>query len=322
VPGGEHAPYLVAKASSGSEKYGYLYRYSIRVKGDGSLTLYSFCGIILTNISIRVIVMPRQGRKLSDSQTYHIMVRGNERRNMFLDDEDKVRFIDTLNEKRQPNKFTLYAYCLMDNHVHLLISEGTEEISKVMKRINVSYVYFFNRKYGRIGHLFQDRFKSEGIEDDTQLLAVVRYIHNNPVKANIVKHAGEYEWSSYGIYTNIRKDIRGVINKEAVLDLFSTNQTRAIDLFIKYSETENREIFIELKKADEKRKPIQNELGAKAFIERYLNQQGISLEEIKLKINVGYRNALIAELKDKSNLSGRKIANLLGLDRNIVQRIK
>lgn len=266
--------------------------------------------------------MPRQGRKISESQTYHVMVRGNERRNIFLDDEDKTRFIDTLHEKRQPNKFTLYAYCLMDNHVHLLISEGSEEISKVMKRINVSYAYYFNRKYGRIGHLFQDRFKSEGIEDDTHLLAVVRYIHNNPIKANIVKHAGEYKWSSYGIYANIQKDIRGVINKEAVLELFSPNQTRAIELFIKYSETETTEIFIDLETADEKSKPIQNELGAKVFIEKYINEQGISLGDIKLKINVGYRNALIAELKDKSTLSGRQIANLLGLDRNIVQRIK
>jgi|GEM_PF-38817 len=290
--------------------------------GDGSLTHSLFCGTIFTNISIRVIVMPRQGRELSESQTYHVMVRGNERRNIFLDDEDKARFIDTLHNKKQPKKFTLHAYCLMDNHVHLLISEGTEEISKVMQRINVSYVYYFNRKYGRIGHLFQDRFKSEGIEDDTQLLAVVRYIHNNPIKANIVKHAGEYAWSSYGIYTNIHKDIRGVINKEAVLELFSPNQNRAIDLFIKYSEVENAEIFIELEKADEKSKSIQNELDAKKLIENYLNEQGFGLKEIKLKENVVCRNALIADLKGKSNLSVRQIANLLGLDRNIVQRTK
>lgn len=104
----------------------------------------------------------------------------------------------------------------MDNHVHLLMSEGTEEISKIMKRINVSYAYYFNQKYGRIGHLFQDRFKSEGIEDDTYLLAATRYIHNNPVRANIVKHAGEYKWSSYGIYINHQKDFHGVIHKETV----------------------------------------------------------------------------------------------------------
>jgi REP element-mobilizing transposase RayT len=85
----------------------------------------------------------------------------------------------------------------MDNHVHLLINEGDDEIGKIMKRINISYSYYFNKKYGRIGHLFQDRFKSEGIDSDAYLLSVVRYIHNNPVKAGLVKNIEEYKWSSY-----------------------------------------------------------------------------------------------------------------------------
>jgi putative transposase len=78
----------------------------------------------------------------------------------------------------------------MDNHVHILINEGSDEIGRIMKRINISYAYYFNKKYDRIGHLFQDRFKSEGIESDVYLLSAVRYIHNNPVKA------GRY----YGVY--------------------------------------------------------------------------------------------------------------------------
>ena len=85
----------------------------------------------------------------------------------------------------------------MDNHAHLLINEGTDEISRIMKRINTSYAYYFNKRYGKIGHLFQDRFKSETIENDAQLLAVVRYIHNNPYFSfNWVAEQSLYTWSS------------------------------------------------------------------------------------------------------------------------------
>jgi len=85
--------------------------------------------------------MPRQQRKRSESGYYPIMLCGNERRNIFLNDEDKLRFLETVYEKKQKDRFYMYAYCLMDNHLHLMISEGTEDIAKVMKRITVSCVY-------------------------------------------------------------------------------------------------------------------------------------------------------------------------------------
>lgn len=89
------------------------------------------------------------------------MLRGNERKNIFLCDEDKLYFMETMFEKKQGSRFYIHSFCLMDNHIHLMISEGSEDISRVMKRITVSYVYYFNKKYKRVGHLFQDRFKSE-----------------------------------------------------------------------------------------------------------------------------------------------------------------
>jgi putative transposase len=110
--------------------------------------------------------MPRSGRRLSASKTYHVMIRGNERKAIFLDDEDRAYFVSMLAMKNLERRFAVYAYCLMDNHVHLIINEGEEGISRIMKRLQVSYVHYFNQKYGRSGHLFQDRFKSEAIEDD------------------------------------------------------------------------------------------------------------------------------------------------------------
>ena len=110
--------------------------------------------------------MPRQVRQISKSQIYHVITRGNERRNIFLDDEDKKRFMDILCEKKRDKEYVLYAFCLMDNHVHLIIREGTDTISRIMKRINTGYAYYFNKKYKRVGHVFQDRFKSEAIESE------------------------------------------------------------------------------------------------------------------------------------------------------------
>ena len=104
--------------------------------------------------------MPRVSRKLSRSKVYHVMVRGNERKKIFIDDEDRERFISTIREKNKERKFLVYAFCLMDNHIHLLINEGQDQITKIMQRIGVSYAYYFNKKYKRTGHLFQDRFKS------------------------------------------------------------------------------------------------------------------------------------------------------------------
>lgn len=141
--------------------------------------------------------MPRRARRLSDTKVYHVMLRGNERRNIFLDDEDRERFIDTLRYKQEEKTFSYFAYCLMSNHVHLIVDEGEEVISKIMQRINGSYAYYFNKKYQRSGHLFQDRFKSEVIEKDRYLLAAIRYVHNNPIKAGMIKNIEEYRWSSY-----------------------------------------------------------------------------------------------------------------------------
>lgn len=160
--------------------------------------------------------MPRVSRQLSETGIYHVMLRGNERRKIFLSDEDRKRFIEILSEKSRENEFSVLAYCLMDNHVHLLIREGKNQIDRVMKRIGVSYVYYFNKKYKRTGHLFQDRFKSEPINDDRYLLAAVRYIHNNPVKALIVQEPDRYQWSSYNAYISKDNTGSGITDRDLI----------------------------------------------------------------------------------------------------------
>jgi REP element-mobilizing transposase RayT len=105
--------------------------------------------------------MSRKARQLSSTKIYHVIIRGNRKEDIFLEDEDKRRFIKILKKIKQKDEYELYAFCLMNNHVHLLIKEKNEHISRIMKRINISYVNYFNQKYQQIGHLFQDRYRSE-----------------------------------------------------------------------------------------------------------------------------------------------------------------
>ena len=108
------------------------------------------------------------------------MVRGIDRQIIFNNDEDYSKYVEILRECKAISKFKLFAYCLMDNHVHLLLKAEDEDLSQIFKRIGVRYVYWYNWKYNRRGHLFQDRYRSEAVEDDSYFLTVLRYIHQNP----------------------------------------------------------------------------------------------------------------------------------------------
>ena len=142
--------------------------------------------------------MPRKARKNSSIGYYHVVIKGNGSQNLFEDEADFRRFFHTLERYLQEEPFEILAYCLMDNHVHLLI-HAEHDLDRIMKRIMCSYVFYFNTKYERTGHLFQDRYKSEPVEDEQYLLAIVRYIHNNPVKAGISTRE-DYPWSSWHEY--------------------------------------------------------------------------------------------------------------------------
>ncbi|MFT9496033.1 REP-associated tyrosine transposase [Anaerosolibacter sp.] len=266
--------------------------------------------------------MPRHRRVLSDSNTYHIMIRGNERKDIFYDDEDRYKLLNILKHKKDISQCEIYAYCLMSNHVHLLVKENTEAISKFMKRVNVSYAYYFNRKYNRIGHVFQDRFKSEPIEGEAQLLAAIRYIHNNPVKAKLVNDCADYNWSSYKSYV-LGNSQHAFLDHRLVLSIFSQNIDKGIQLFKEFSFLEkDDEGFIETEKKKEKEISIRGYLEAKRYIEYYLADKGLKTNNLQEKVNVDVRNDIILKMKTNSDLSIREIADILTINRGIVGRIK
>jgi putative transposase len=248
--------------------------------------------------------MSRHERMKSASGYYHIMLRGNERKGIFIEEEDKRRFIETLYERRANGRFHLHAFCLMDNHVHLMLSEGMEEIAKVMKRITVSYVSYFNKKYNRVGHLFQDRFKSEVVEDDAYVLALLRYIHRNPVKAGLTKTAGEYKWSSYMCYLEEEQPFNKVLDKEVIIEMFSEDKEKAKTLYIKFTNQESSDEFIDLMEAQ----PLLADEDAKQLYEQmFINQDDIE--------------QVIKAFRQRTNLSIRRIAAISGINKDRVNRI-
>lgn len=255
--------------------------------------------------------MPRCARKKSEKQIYHVMLRGNNREKIFIDEEDKSRIIGTLEDKKKEEAYYLYAYCVMDNHIHLVIKEGKDNIARIIKRLASSYSYYFNKKYKRIGHVFQERYRSETIEDESYLLSCIRYIHQNPFKPGISSIEG-YKWSSYKDYMG---EDRKITDIDEVLGIISGARERALTEFARFNRENTKDIFLDIGEEKEI-----DESNVADYISRYLEQKGIGKAGIRSSENKALRDELIKLLLMKSNFSRRSIAVILGLNREIVRK--
>jgi putative transposase len=140
--------------------------------------------------------MPRPPRLEFPGALYHVTARGNERRAIFRDDHDRRHYLDRLASYRARFDFRLLAFCLMTNHLHLAIRTGSVRLSRIMACLHSTYAEWFNRRHERVGHLFQGRDNASLVQEDRYLLALLRYIHLNPVVAHIVAKPADYRWSS------------------------------------------------------------------------------------------------------------------------------
>lgn len=145
--------------------------------------------------------MARAYRLQAENCLYHITSRGDDRKAIFKSERDYQKFLEYVKLAKDKFQFYLYAYCLIDNHYHLLLETTLPNISRIMQYINTSYTVYYNVKRKRCGHLFQGRYKSIIVEADSYLLKLSRYIHLNPVRAKIVDIPEKYRWSSYNDYT-------------------------------------------------------------------------------------------------------------------------
>ncbi|MDD4768073.1 MAG: transposase [Desulfotomaculaceae bacterium] len=250
--------------------------------------------------------MPRGARKKGESGIYHIILRGHNRQIIFEDDEDHEKFLHTINNFKIKSGYRIYGYCLMGNHIHLLLHELNEEMGTIMRRIGASYVYWYNWKYKRCGHLFQDRYKSEAVETDAYLLTVLRYIHQNPVKAGIVKNISGYKWSSYNDYIN---NFAWITDIGFALDILNEDREKGIQKFIKYhqipEEAKCLEIEASLRLTDEEAQEI--------IKEKCCITSSLRLKEFEK----AKKDRFIKELKEEG-LSTRQIERLTGISRGAI----
>lgn len=152
--------------------------------------------------------MPRTARLYIEEGVFHILTRGNNRQTVFKDESDFKVYNALLQELKEEQPFKLYHYCLMSNHVHLILETIHEtELSKLMKRLNLAYYHRYKRRYGYSGYFWQDRFKSLLIARDEYLLVCGLYIERNPVRAKMVSSASEYPYSSYNYYAYGKEDV-------------------------------------------------------------------------------------------------------------------
>lgn len=151
--------------------------------------------------------MPRQARVISESGFYHLVLKGNGSWSLFEDGVDRTVFLDKLARSFERTPVQLNAWCLMSNHVHLIVCERERLLHKAMQSLMTSYARYLNDRQGKSGHVFDDRYWSGAIENDAQLLEAVRYVHNNPQNAGICE-ASDYYWSSYGEYCGLTEAIQ------------------------------------------------------------------------------------------------------------------
>jgi putative transposase len=262
-----------------------------------------------------VIEMSRGARVKSISGIYHVMLRGANRQEIFHDDEDCVKFLEIIKKYKLKTEMQVYAWCLMNNHVHLLLREGNEELSLTMKRIGVSYVWYYNWKYSTTGHLFQDRFKSENVETDKYLLTVVRYIHQNPVKAGIVNQVDEWRWSSCRGYYGKYNDQWKLKDYDFILRKFSDDITTAKERFKEFNERNHHDECLE----DNVKKRRLSDVDARLEIKKLLD--GMEIAHVKSLPKL-QRNEVLQKIKGIDGLSQRQTARILGISPNLIYKAK
>lgn len=252
--------------------------------------------------------MSRQARQKSQSGIYHIILRGINNQILFEEEEDKEKFIECLRFYKESSNYIIFGYCLMDNHIHLLIKEGKESIGNTMKRIGVSYVSWYNRKYNRRGHLFQDRFKSEVVENNEYLLTVLRYIHQNPQKAGNIKKLEEYKWSSYEEYLGQPK----AVDIDFILKIFNSEKQQSMIDFKNFMNEQNDDQCID--STETKRMTDQE---TKELIKKHASVNSPS--ELR-NMNILARNQVIRKIKEVEGVSTRQIARIIGISQSIVSK--
>lgn len=241
----------------------------------------------------------RKNRLYSETGFYHVVIRGVNKQNIFYDSEDRMLFLSLLKRYEKKYAIRVHAFCLMDNHVHLEIEDSTHSLSVFMQGVCSVYARLFNRKYDRIGHLFQDRFASEVIKNESEFMAVFRYIMQNPMKAGLGDPLN-YAWSSIHF-----EKFSEYIYKDLILEKLQSRKQLA-DFILRT----NNQLFLEIELRPSER--VDQNIG---LVKRILHTDN---PIIKPDLPRQIISEKIRKLK-KAGLSVRNIARITGIPRYIVQ---
>ena len=252
--------------------------------------------------------MPRRAREKSVTGIYHVMLRGINQQQIFADDEDYTNMQKIIREYKEATGVGIYAYCLMGNHIHLLIKENETEISQFIKRVGTKFVYWYNIKYKRVGHLFQDRFRSEAVENNQQFITVIRYIHQNPLKAGLVRRISEYRFSSYQEYIEALKGEKApIVDSDFVFEIIPKES------FIDINEIETNDKCLDVEAEICVRLTDQE---ATRIIEKTTKCKNVADFQ---KLDSDKQNKFIRKLHYKG-LSVRQLSRLCGISKGIVEK--
>ena len=252
--------------------------------------------------------MPRQAREVSPSGYYHIMMRGIDKDFIYQSSNDKAYIVKLLKED---DKLDLAAYCVMDNHLHLVLQGESMALAQSLRKINIKYAMHYNFVHDRVGHVFQNRYRSEIVASDRYFTHLIRYVHNNPVKAGLVAEARQYLWSSYSEYL-ASEDVISLQQKRFVLGLFAKGTEGFKAFHLEPDEHEYLDTAEDIGRNRQKR--------AQAIIDAFCITRGI-VDRSFLKRYPQQAEELVAELLRHTKLSHRTIAGLLEVSANIVHQV-
>jgi len=258
--------------------------------------------------------MSRQPRMKSETGLYHIYFRGINKQNIFEEENDYQKLKKLLFTIKQELDFKIYSFIFMSNHVHLLFKEEEPgDISTAMHKLLTSYAGWYNKKYSRSGSLFGDRYASKPVKEDKYLSSLVRYIHQNPIRAGVVSKLNDYKWSSYHDYISSDKYPVVLTDTGFLLDYLSSNKETSIQIFIK----SNNEMIKEKYEIGYSRRLTEEEIRTKivTIINGKEPHTIVSLPKHE-------RNSILKRLMEQENLSIRQIERATGISRGIISRIK
>lgn len=247
--------------------------------------------------------MPRLARNELEGKTlFHVMVQGINKEKIFDGEREKLEYIKLMNQHKKESHIKIIAYCVMSNHVHILINtEKVENLTHYMHIVNTSYGIYYNKNKKRVGYVYRDRFKTQVINDEKHLYNCIIYIHNNPVKANICKNASEYKFSSYKSFFDKQ-------NQDLLIEIFESRK--------KYVEANKIENVVDMSFIEDE---VDNEINIDNTIKEYFRKNDTSY--IELKIDDEKLKKIAKKLKNDYKMSNAKLTKYLKVSKYKIDKI-